>query len=70
MRELENAWLTWWKSLGHVARTNRDKARIREAFEAGFLAASALEKRNDASVQSPSRSSDRSMACEARDDDH
>jgi hypothetical protein len=47
MRDIESAWLAWWASLGHVARTNRDKARIREAFEAGFLAASAAESRQE-----------------------
>nr|CAD6437879.1 hypothetical protein REQ54_04326 [Rhizobium sp. Q54] len=41
--EVERAWLKWWDGLGHVARLNRDKARTREAFEAGYLAA--LEER-------------------------
>ncbi|MNL89832.1 hypothetical protein D3C87_2204030 [compost metagenome] len=40
---VEDAWLRWWENLGHVARLNRDKARIREAFEAGFLAAREAE---------------------------
>lgn len=34
-----DAWTHWWDSLGHVARLNRDKARVREAFEAGYEAA-------------------------------
>ncbi len=37
--EVERAWLKWWEGLGHVAHLNRDKARTREAFEAGYLAA-------------------------------
>ncbi|MCF6370907.1 hypothetical protein [Rhizobium halophilum] len=38
--DMEKAWKEWWESLGHVARCNRDTARTREAFEAGYLAAS------------------------------
>lgn len=60
MREIETAWLEWWESLGHVARTNRDKARSREAFEAGFLVAAAFKRRDNVSMQSPSPSRDRS----------
>jgi hypothetical protein len=37
--DMEKAWKEWWESLGHVARCNRDAARTREAFEAGYLAA-------------------------------
>lgn len=37
---MERDWKEWWESLGHVARCNRDAARTREAFEAGYLAAS------------------------------
>jgi hypothetical protein len=37
--QVERAWSEWWEGLGHVARLNRDKARTREAFEAGYLAA-------------------------------
>lgn len=37
---MEGSWKEWWESLGHVARCNRDVARTREAFEAGYLAAS------------------------------
>jgi hypothetical protein len=33
------AWTKWWDDIGHVARCNRDPARTREAFEAGYLAA-------------------------------
>ena len=33
------AWKQWWEEIGHVARCNRDPARTREAFEAGYLAA-------------------------------
>lgn len=36
---VESAWKSWWNALGHVARCNRDMARTREAFEAGYLAA-------------------------------
>lgn len=36
---VESAWKGWWNALGHVARCNRDMARTREAFEAGYLAA-------------------------------
>jgi hypothetical protein len=38
--DMEKAWKEWWESLGHVARCNRDAARTREAFEAGYQAAS------------------------------
>ena len=33
------AWKEWWDGIGHVARSNRDPGRTREAFEAGYLAA-------------------------------
>lgn len=36
---MDKAWTDWWNSLGHVARSNRDCGRYREAFEAGYLAA-------------------------------
>ncbi|WP_145926130.1 hypothetical protein [Shinella sp. HZN7] len=35
----DRAWKRWWDDLGHVARCNRDIARTREAFEAGYMAA-------------------------------
>ena len=35
----DSAWKRWWDDLGHVARCNRDAARTREAFEAGYMAA-------------------------------
>lgn len=38
--DMEKAWKEWWESLEHVSRCNRDTARTREAFEAGYLAAS------------------------------
>ncbi|MET3585651.1 hypothetical protein ABID21_001760 [Pseudorhizobium tarimense] len=44
---MEKAWKEWWESLGHVARCKRDTARIREAFEAGYLSAS---ERREATV--------------------
>ncbi|CAD7029934.1 hypothetical protein RHAB21_01661 [Pseudorhizobium halotolerans] len=34
-----DAWNKWWEGIGHVARRNRDVARTREAFEAGYIAA-------------------------------
>ncbi|WP_207900562.1 hypothetical protein, partial [Shinella sp. JR1-6] len=37
--QIEKAWRRWWNELGHVARCNRDPARTREAFDAGYLAA-------------------------------
>lgn len=58
---MEKAWTDWWNHLGHVARSNRDCGRYREAFEAGYLAA--LEDRDskggqavagDAAAVSPS----------------
>lgn len=36
--QIADAWEEWWRGLGHVARCNRDKARTREAFEAGYAA--------------------------------
>jgi hypothetical protein len=36
--QVTDAWEEWWRGLGHVARCNRDIARIREAFEAGYAA--------------------------------
>lgn len=45
---MEEAWSKWWKDLGHVSRCNRDPARTREAFEAGYLAAvQEYERRHD-----------------------
>lgn len=40
---LNEAWNEWWEHLGHVSRCNRDPARTREAFEAGYLAALAIQ---------------------------
>lgn len=40
-----DAWNKWWEGIGHVARRNRDVARTREAFEAGYI--SALESLHD-----------------------
>lgn len=37
--QADKAWKQWWEDLGHVARCNRDLARTREAFEAGYMAA-------------------------------
>ena len=34
-----DAWKKWWEGIGHVARGNRDMARTREAFEAGYISA-------------------------------
>ncbi|CCF18711.1 hypothetical protein NT26_0987 [Pseudorhizobium banfieldiae] len=34
-----DAWNKWWEGIGHVARGNRDVARTREAFEAGYISA-------------------------------
>lgn len=36
--QVADAWKEWWQALGHVARCNRDIARTREAFEAGYAA--------------------------------
>lgn len=36
--QVTDAWEEWWRGLGHVARCNRDMARTREAFEAGYAA--------------------------------
>ncbi len=44
MMHIAVAWKEWWDGLGHVARCNRDEARIREAFEAGYMAALAQTK--------------------------
>jgi len=55
MRHLIDAWKEWWDGLGHVARCNRDEARIREAFEAGYMAALARTRvpaASDAAVKS------------------
>ena len=48
--KVHEAWLKWWESIGHVARGNRDPARTREAFEAGYVAA--LEQMRDLAAKS------------------
>lgn len=42
--KIADAWNEWWDGLGHVACCNIDPARIREAFEAGYLAGLAERK--------------------------
>lgn len=43
---VKDAWNAWWEQLGHVGRCNRDPARTREAFEAGYLAALARQEKH------------------------
>jgi hypothetical protein len=43
--QVTDAWEEWWRGLGHVARCNRDMARTREAFDAGYAAGRLTHRR-------------------------
>lgn len=56
----DRAWKQWWDELGHVARCNRDMARTREAFEAGYMAALAQDAVGASSPSGPASAIDKS----------